>query len=67
MYGTMLPAGFFGMAAALSCLIPARFGVEAVIHRFQKQAVLFSSLLLCLFLISVSYHYVAYRFLGGEG
>ena len=67
MYGTMLPAGFFGMAAALSCLIPARCGVEAVIQRFQKQAVLLSSLLLCLFLISVSYHYVVYRFLGGEG
>jgi hypothetical protein len=66
-YGTMLPAGFFGIAAALSCLIPGRYGLEAVIHRFQRRAVLISSVLLVIFLVSVSYPYIVYRFLGGEG
>lgn len=67
MYGTMLPAGFFGMAAALSSFIPVRFGLDPVLQRFQRRAVLLSGLLLLLFLVSVSYHYAAYRFLGGEG
>jgi len=66
-YGTLLPAAFFGMAASLSCLIPARAALEEVIGRFQKRAVLFSAILLFLFLIVVSYHLIVYRCLGGEG
>lgn len=67
MYGTMLPAGFFGISSALVSLIPDRFGLDSVIHRFQKTAVLLSSILLVCFVIVSSYHYVVYRFLGGEG
>ncbi|MDP2105353.1 MAG: hypothetical protein Q8J76_05095, partial [Desulfobulbaceae bacterium] len=66
MYGTMLPAGFFGIASALVCLIPGRLGLDNVIGRFQKSAVLLSSIMLMLFVTIVSYHYVIYRFLGGE-
>lgn len=66
-YGTMLPAGFFGLAAALVGVIPARYGLAEVVRRFQKKAVLWSSILLTLFVIVVSYHYVLYRFVGGEG
>ena len=67
MYATMLPAAFFGISAALACLISAQTGLQEVIQRFQKRAVLFSSLLLFLFLVAVSYHFVLYRLLGGEG
>lgn len=67
MYGTMLPAGFLGIAAALVSIIPDRLGLGSVICRFQKTAVLFSAILLMLFVGAVSYHYVMYRFMGGEG
>lgn len=66
-YGTMLPAGFFGIAAALVEVISASQGLTEVVRRFQKKAVLWSSILLMLFVIVVSYHYAMYRFLGGEG
>ncbi len=66
-YGTMLPAGFFGISAALTSLIPARLGLNEVVHRFQRWAVLLSSILMVLFLLLVSYHFVVYRFVGGEG
>lgn len=66
-YGAMLLAGFFGIAAALVGVIPNRLGLSIVISRFQKTAVLLSSLLLLLFVASVSYHFAVYRFLGGEG
>lgn len=67
MYGSMLPAGFFGIAAALVAVIPNRLGLETVIRQFQKRALLLSSLLLMLFVVAVSYHYAVYRFMGGEG
>jgi hypothetical protein len=66
-YGALFPAGFFGMSAALTSLIPARLGLDEVVHNFQRRAVLFSSILLVLFLLLVSYHMVVYRFMGGEG
>jgi len=66
-YGTMLPAGFFGIAATLAEFIPASIGLEGVVSRFQKRAVLLSSILLVIFLVVVSYHYIVYRFMGGEG
>lgn len=66
-YGTMLLAGFSGMAAALTGLIPARFGLATAIGRFQKRAQLASAILLLVFLASVSYHFAVYRLLGGEG
>lgn len=65
-YGTLLPAGFFGTASAIVGFIPVTIGLDAIIHRFQKIAVLLSSVLLFLFVIIVSYHFVAYRFFGGE-
>ncbi len=65
-YGTMLPAGFFGIAAAIAEFIPTRVGLEVVVHRFQKMAVLWSSVLLVLFVVIVSYHFFVYRFMGGE-
>ncbi len=66
-YGTMLPAAFFGISAALAESIPARMGITLVVQRFQKRAVLISSVLLVFFLLVASYHLVLYRFLGGEG
>ena len=67
-YGTMLPAAYFGISAALAELIPARLGIiNEVVQRFQKWAVLISTVLLVLFVIVVSYHFVLYRFMGGEG
>jgi len=65
-YGTMLPAGFFGITTAIVGCIPAKFGLDAVVRRFQKMAVLLSSVLLVLFVVIVSYHFFVYRFLGGE-
>ena len=66
-YGTMLPAGFFGIAATLVDFIPASIGLTGVVHRFQKRAALLSSALLMIFVMLVSYHYVVYRVAGGEG
>lgn len=65
-YGTLLPAGFFGMAATLVDTIPTHFGLDQVVHRFQKTAILLSTILLLIFVLVVSYHYLAYRLLGGE-
>lgn len=65
-YGTMLPAAFFGIAATLVEIIPAKVSLEEVVRRFQKRAVLFSSALLMIFVIIVSYHFLVYRFMGGE-
>ena len=66
-YGTLLPAAFFGISGALAKLIPTRIGLDAVVHRFQKTAMLLSTLLLVLFVLVVSYHFVVYRLMGGEG
>ncbi len=66
-YGTLLPAVFFGIAATLADCIPDNIGLAGVIGRFQKIAILLSSTLLLLFVIIVSYHYLVYRLLGGEG
>lgn len=66
-YGALLPAGFFGISAALASLVPAASGLSAVVDRFQRRAVLISCLLLVVFVISVSYHLVLYRLSGGEG
>ncbi|MBW6520219.1 MAG: hypothetical protein K0A99_04285 [Desulfoarculaceae bacterium] len=65
-YGTILPAAFFGISAALAEVIPVRLGIKEVVHRFQRMAVLISSALLVLFVLVVSYHFVLYRFMGGE-
>lgn len=66
-YGTMLPAAFFGLAAALAEAVPAKAALPMVVRRFQKTAVLTSSILLFIFVIAASYHLALYRFLGGEG
>lgn len=66
MYGALLSAGFLGIAASLAGFVPARCGLEGVVLRFQKTALLFSSVLLLIFVATASYHFAVYRFAGGE-
>jgi len=66
-YGSLLPAGFLGMASALVDAIPIRLGLGEVVQRFQKKALLVSSILMVLFVALVSYPLCRYLLLGGEG
>ncbi len=73
-FGTLLPAAFFAISAPLTGLFAARFAdpkaptdqTAAIIPGYQRLAVRVSLLLLLLFALLSSFHYVRYMVMGGE-
>ncbi len=65
-YGTLLPAAFCGLAAPLSGLFRSQPGLAAPVAAFQRRALAASLLLLLLFTLFSSYHYLRYLLGGGE-
>ena len=66
-YGTLIPAAFLGISAALVAPFSRRAGLEAPVRGYQRQAVQLSLVLLLLVTLLTSYHLVKYLLLGGEG
>lgn len=66
-YAFLFTAAFFGMNAFLVHPLRNWEGLQAVVPRFQKSAVLISVVLLVFFTALVSYHYLRYMLIGGEG
>jgi hypothetical protein len=66
LYGTLLPAAFFGMAGAMIDPLRHRPGLAASVPNFQKMALGVSLFLLVVFVTLSSYHLLLYRLLGGE-
>ena len=65
-YGTLLPAAFYGLAAPLAGLFRSQPGLAAPVAIFQRRALAASLILLLLFTIFSSYHYLRYLIMGGE-
>jgi len=65
-YGSLIVATFFGVAAAATGPWRKNSDIAAATGRFQKLAVKISLVLLVLFSLLVSYHYLLYTFIGGE-
>ncbi len=66
LYGTLIPAAFFGMSTVVSELVYKREGLAQVVRRFQRKAVQISLVLLVFFTLLASYHYLLYQVRGGE-
>lgn len=66
-YAFLFTAAFFGMNAFVVYLLRNWEGLSEIVPRFQKSAVIISVLLLVLFAALVSYHYLRYLIIGGEG
>ncbi|MFH7319019.1 hypothetical protein ACHHRT_00240 [Desulfurivibrio sp. D14AmB] len=65
-YGTLLPAAFFGLVAPLVGLFRARPGLAAPVADLRRFALVASLTLLLLFTLFASFHYLRYLLLGGE-
>ncbi len=65
-YLTLFPAVFFGLAAPAVEPFRHRAGLGTVIAAFQRRAGWLSLILLTLFIVTVSWHYVFYKLLGGQ-
>ena len=65
-YGTLLPAAFFGMSAALVEKFKCNGGIVASVEKFQRFAIGISLCLFVAFMGLSSYDYVVYQFFGGE-
>lgn len=66
LYGSLIGATFFGISATAVQPCKKKAGLQETVARFQKFAVKLSLLLLSIFAILASYHYLLYRLLGGE-
>ena len=71
-YGSLLPAGFFAVSAALVPIFTPQFAAgdrcdQAIIPNYQRLALRLSMVLLILFAGSSSFHLLRYLLLGGEG
>ena len=67
LYGTLIPATFFGVSAAFAGLVRGRPGLAGVVARYQRLAVRLSLILLGIFSGLSFYHYLKYLVSGGEG
>lgn len=67
LYGTLIPATFFGASAALAGLVRGKVGLAGVVDRYQRLAIKISLVLLVLFSGLSFYHYLRYLLSGGEG
>ncbi len=65
-YGSLLPAVFFGISPVLLQPFSSRKDISAAIGKYQVTATRLAGVLLLLFTILASYHYLAYRLAGGE-
>ncbi len=66
LYGTLIPAAFFGMSVGVVEMVRNAAGLGQVVRRYQKGAVTASLVLLVVFTMLSSYHYLIYRIAGGE-
>ncbi|MBU3936066.1 MAG: hypothetical protein KKD53_00910, partial [Proteobacteria bacterium] len=60
LFGTLIPATFFGASAALAGLVRDKGGLAGVVDRYQKLAVRLSLVLLVIFSGLSFYHYLKY-------
>lgn len=67
LYGTLIPATFFGASAPFTGLLRNKTGLSWVVDRYQRLAVKLSLLLLLIFSGLSFYHYLKYLISGGEG
>jgi hypothetical protein len=65
-YGTLIPAAFFGMTTILVEPFRNRHNLAASVTRYQQFAIKISILLLIILTAITSYHFLLYRFMGGE-
>ncbi len=67
LYGTLIPATFFGVTPALIEPFRNRPGLGRPVASYRKSATTVSLLLLAIFTALASYHVLRYLLLGGEG
>jgi hypothetical protein len=65
-YGTLIPASFFGMTTVLVEPFKNRHNLTIPVTRYQQYAIKLSLLLLIILTGVTSYHFLLYRFMGGE-
>jgi hypothetical protein len=65
-YGTLIPAVFFGMTTILVEPFKNRHNLATPVARYQQFAIKISLLLLIILTGITSYHFLLYRFMGGE-
>lgn len=65
-YGTLFPASFFAISAALVGFIRYKSDIGSSVKEFQKFAVMLSVVMLIAFMSFSSYDYLFYKFFGGE-
>lgn len=65
-YGTLIPAAFFGIAAAIVSPLRRKKGLCEPVEGFQRLSVKVSMVLLIAFTCLSSYHYLLYMIAGGE-
>ncbi len=66
LYGTLLPAVFFGLSGALVSFMKNRTGLEHIVDLFQRRSMRISIILLLIFVILTSYHLLVYTIFGGQ-
>lgn len=66
LYGTLLPAAFFGISSACVTFLNNKESLKATIHRYQTFSIRFSLILLLIFAVLSSYHLLLYKISGGE-
>ncbi|MBU0484447.1 MAG: hypothetical protein KKB30_08035 [Proteobacteria bacterium] len=65
-YGTLIPAVFFGLAAPMTGIIAKNKELTGAIKKFRHFAIRLSLWLLLAFALFSSYHYLIYQITGGE-
>ena len=65
-YGTLIPAAFFGITTILVEPFRNRYNLAASVTGYQQFAIKTSILLLIILTAVTSYHFLLYRFMGGE-
>lgn len=65
-YGTLIPATFFGTTCAIVNPLRHKEGLAEAVSKFQLLAVKISVILLLAFACLTSYHYIMYIIFGGE-
>ncbi|MCL7486580.1 MAG: hypothetical protein M8357_00200 [Desulfobulbaceae bacterium] len=66
-YLTLFAGAFLGMSMVVVEPLRRLQGMEKDVSGYQRKALYISLLLLALFIVLASYHYVKYMYLGGEG
>lgn len=64
-YLTLFPAAFFGLSGPVLEIFN-KGDLRPLVSGYQRLAVKLSLALMTIFIITVSYHYIVYNFLGGE-